>query len=261
MPSTSSANTGSSTNDRRSLQSGRRQLPAADRRDIGIKSRRAAEKRFRAYGLIAITLGLLFLVILLVSIFSKGYTAFFQTMITVPVEFSQKVIDPRATSGPKIRSPGDHRQLSEPGARCGGQGCRHRHLRQGGARQAQGLCLRQRPRPVARSSSLPIPTLIGQTIPVTFLASANIDSAYKGQIDLNVPEADRKISDVQVKVMNEARQERRACGALQPGPVHQRRIEPSGSGRSRRGHHRFDLHDADRAGAGPADRCLRLDLS
>ncbi|MEO1745514.1 MAG: DUF3333 domain-containing protein, partial [Pseudomonadota bacterium] len=33
------------------------------RRDIGLKGRYAAERRFRAYGLIAIALGLLFLVL------------------------------------------------------------------------------------------------------------------------------------------------------------------------------------------------------
>src|SRR6476469_4814941 len=77
---------------------------AAPPRDIGIKGRRAAEKRFRAYGVAAIIIGLAFLVLLLVSIVSKGYTAFFQTMITVPVEFSEKVIDPtnKRHENPKI---------------------------------------------------------------------------------------------------------------------------------------------------------------
>ncbi|RYE56763.1 MAG: DUF3333 domain-containing protein, partial [Rhizobiaceae bacterium] len=77
---------------------------AASPRDIGIKKRRSAEARFRFYGLAAIVIGIAFLVMLLISIVSKGYTAFFQTMITVPVEFSEKVIDPsnkRATD-PKV---------------------------------------------------------------------------------------------------------------------------------------------------------------
>ena len=51
------------------------------RRDIGIKKRYAAERRFKAYGIIAIAIGILFLIALLWSVFSKGYTAFWQTEI------------------------------------------------------------------------------------------------------------------------------------------------------------------------------------
>lgn len=48
---------------------------AKPRRDIGLKRRYAAERRFRIYGVLAISVGLLFLAIMLFSIFSKGYTA------------------------------------------------------------------------------------------------------------------------------------------------------------------------------------------
>ncbi len=77
----------------------------ATRRDIGIKRRYAAERRFRAYGLAAISFGLIFLFLLLWSVVSKGHTAFQQTMITVPVEFSELIIDPkneRATNPAKL---------------------------------------------------------------------------------------------------------------------------------------------------------------
>src|SRR6478752_2083135 len=67
---------------------------STNRRDIGIKRRYAAERRFRAYGVAAISFGLIFLALLLWSVIGKGYTAFQQTMITVPVEFSEQVIDP-----------------------------------------------------------------------------------------------------------------------------------------------------------------------
>ncbi|MEK1861031.1 MAG: DUF3333 domain-containing protein, partial [Rhizobium leguminosarum] len=46
------------------------------RRDIGIKRRYAAERRFQAYGIAAITFGLVFLFILLWTVIGKGYTAF-----------------------------------------------------------------------------------------------------------------------------------------------------------------------------------------
>jgi phosphate transport system permease protein len=171
-----------------------------ERRDIGIKRRRAAEQRFRAYGMIAITLGLLFLVVLLTSIVSKGYTAFFQTMITVPVEFSEKVIDPtgKRNENPKLLVTANYPILAR-----------------NAVAQTAGIDLKDKPalaklkgfvsdgvRAQLRDLVLANPQLIGKTIPVTFLASANIDSAFKGQIDLNVPESDRKINDAQIQIMN-----------------------------------------------------------
>ena len=67
---------------------------APERRDIGLKRRYAAERRFRIYGIAAISFGLIFLAVLLTSVVSKGYTAFLQTAITLPIEFSEKTIDP-----------------------------------------------------------------------------------------------------------------------------------------------------------------------
>lgn len=53
-----------------------------------LAKRYAAEKRFRAYGIIAIVASLGFLVLLLTSIISKGYPAFTQTFVKLDVELS-----------------------------------------------------------------------------------------------------------------------------------------------------------------------------
>jgi phosphate transport system permease protein len=45
------------------------------------------------------------------------------------------------------------------------------------------------------------PSIIGKTLPVAFLAQANIDSANKGQINLSVPESDRKVDNAQIGYM------------------------------------------------------------
>ena len=169
-------------------------------RDIGIKRRRAAEARFRAYGLAAIVIGIAFLVMLLVSIVSKGYTAFFQTMITVPVEFSEQVIDPdnkRATDAKVLFT------------------ANYPNLARDAVARAVGIDPEDRPaiaklrgfvsdsvRAQLRDFVIANPDIVGKTVPVTFLASANIDSAFKGQIDLSVPEANRKVKDAQVEIMN-----------------------------------------------------------
>ncbi|MFM2277969.1 MAG: phosphate transporter permease PstA, partial [Pseudomonadota bacterium] len=174
------------------------------RRDIGLAKRRAAERRFRIYGVAAIVLGILFLVMLLVSIVSKGYTSFFQTMITVPVELSETVIDPsnkRATD-PKVLVTANYPVIA-----------RNAVAQALGIEKTDKAAMKAIKDVVSDSVRVKLrdlvaadPSLIGKTVPVTFLASANIDSAYKGQIDLTVPEADRKVKDVQLKIMNDLHQ-------------------------------------------------------
>ena len=65
--------------------------------DDRTKKRNAAEKRFRAYGIAAIATGLVFLVILLVSIVWNGIPAFTQTFITLQVELPEDKLDKSGT--------------------------------------------------------------------------------------------------------------------------------------------------------------------
>ncbi len=174
---------------------------AQPKRDIGIKRRYAAEKRFRAYGMIAISLGLAFLALLMFSIFSKGYTAFWQTTITIPVELSEKIIDPsgkRATD-PKILMLANYPVLVRDALA--------KHL---GVDLNDRVALRDVKELVSDDVKIQLrdmivadPSLVGKTVTIDFLASANMDSVYKGQVDLGVDESDRKISDRQVGWMNQ----------------------------------------------------------
>ena len=180
----------------------------ATRRDIGIGRRRAAEARFRFYGLAAIVISLFFLAALLVSIVSQGYTAFFQTMITVPVEFSEKVIDPKGerATRPEVLVKANYPALARDAvARAAGIDVNDRKA----LAPLKGF-VSDSVRAQFRDLVMANPEIIGRTVPVTFLASANIDSAYKGQIDLSVPQSDRKVSDAQVEIMRKLA----AAGAL-----------------------------------------------
>jgi phosphate transport system permease protein len=173
---------------------------ARPRRDIGLKKRYAAERRFRLYGVLAISVGIIFLAVMLLSIVSKGYTAFWQTTVTLPVTFEETVIDPqnqRATD-PNVLVTANYPKLAEnalvaalgidPGDRAA-------------VRNLKGF-LSDSSRVTLRDMVMADPSIIGRTVPVGILASANIDSAYKGQIDLSVDEARRKVSDRQVEWMN-----------------------------------------------------------
>ena len=50
-----------------------------------------AERRFKFYGVIAISLALIFVLILFTNIISKGYSAFYRTLIEIKIEFNDKV--------------------------------------------------------------------------------------------------------------------------------------------------------------------------
>lgn len=63
-----------------------------DKVRASLDRRYAAEKRFRAYGIFAIAASLGFLIVLLVSIISKGLPAFTQTFMNITVELDRQVL-------------------------------------------------------------------------------------------------------------------------------------------------------------------------
>ncbi|MBD8553597.1 phosphate ABC transporter permease PstA [Rhizobium sp. CFBP 8762] len=171
------------------------------RRDIGIKRRYAAERRFRLYGMLAIALGIIFLALLLWSVFSKGYTAFQQTTITIPVTFSAEIIDPRnqRETDPKILQAANYPLLA-----------RDALVKALGVNPSDRVAVRSVSALVSASARTQLrdlvmadPTIIGTTQTVTLLADANIDSANKGQIDLSVAETSRKVNDRQLGWMKQ----------------------------------------------------------
>jgi phosphate transport system permease protein len=178
---------------------------APARRDIGLKARYAAETRFRMYGLAAISVGLIFLAVMLVTIVSQGYTAFWQTTVTLPITFDAKVIDPgdkRATD-PDVLVKANYPKLAEQAliAKLGINPDDAATVRKLKGFLSDGV------RVQLRDIVMADPSVIGTTRDVNVLASANLDSAFKGQIDLTVDEGRRKVSDQQVEWMNKLRAE------------------------------------------------------
>ncbi|KQY13403.1 phosphate ABC transporter permease PstA [Rhizobium sp. Root482] len=172
--------------------------PAA-RRDIGIKRRYAAERRFRAYGVAAILIGLLFLFVLLWTVVSKGYTAFQQTTITLPIEFAEKVIDPkneRAANPAKLMSANYPLLVRDALVKTLGIDPANRAE----VKKATDM-VSASARTQLRDIVVANPAVIGTTLNVSLLASGDIDSANKGQINLEVEESKRKVNDRQLAWM------------------------------------------------------------
>src|SRR5690606_10650555 len=162
------------------------------RRDIGLKRRYAAERRFRIYGIVAIAIGVFIISALLFSVFSKGYTAFWQTTLYLPVELSEKVIDPgnkRATD-PNVLITANYPLLvrNALAEKLGVAKTDRPAMRDLGRFYSDGVRIQ------LRKLVMDNPSLIGTTQTVPVLAGADIDSAFKGQIDLSVPETSRKVS-------------------------------------------------------------------
>ncbi|SUB14018.1 Domain of uncharacterised function (DUF3333) [Brucella intermedia] len=166
------------------------------RRDIGLKRRYAAERRFRYYGIAAIAIGVFFLCALLFSVFSKGYTAFWQTTLYLPVKLEESVIDPgnKRAADPNVLITANYPLLvrNALAEKLGVSTTDRPAMRDLGRFYSDGVRIQ------LREIVMNNPSLIGTTQVVPVLAGADIDSAFKGQIDLSVPEANRKVSDRQV---------------------------------------------------------------
>jgi phosphate transport system permease protein len=76
-----------------------------------LKRRYWAERRFRFYGLAAVTAGMAFLFYLFFVIFSNGMGAFQQTQIRLPIYFDPEVIDPAGAGKPEDLRAADYPAL------------------------------------------------------------------------------------------------------------------------------------------------------
>ncbi|ABM44848.1 phosphate ABC transporter, permease PstA [Bartonella bacilliformis str. Heidi Mejia] len=169
------------------------------RRNIGLKRRYWAERRFRAYGLIAIFIGLSFLAILLWSVISRGYTAFFQSEMALSVYLDEKIIDPNGQRmiNPKILMTANYPLLIS-NALATKLGVDHNDqvlMRNVSRMFSHGI------RVQLRDMVIKNPNLIGTTQKIKVLAAADIDSACKGQINLHVTGKNRKIFDQRIEWM------------------------------------------------------------
>jgi phosphate transport system permease protein len=164
-----------------------------DRVRQGLAKRKAAEKRFKAYGLIAIILGLLFLTILFTSITSKGYSAFQITYVKLEVFLDPAELDPSNTGDPEVLSGANYGGLVKSTLRTmfpEATGRRDKRalyslVSSGADYQLRHLVMND-------------PSLIGTTVTLWAPADDDIDTFMKGHIDRDAPESDRRLKDNQI---------------------------------------------------------------
>jgi phosphate transport system permease protein len=159
----------------------------------GLSRRYRAERRFRAYGLVAALSGLLFVAFLFLSIISTGYTAFVQTYVRLDVRFDPELIDPEGNRDEETLRMGDYGGVLKQAIRAQFPEVEgRRELRQlyNLVSEIAAFDLRDR--------VLDDPALIGQTRELWLIASDDIDQLVKGKIDRALPEEQRVVSDLQL---------------------------------------------------------------
>ena len=168
-------------------------MSIADKVEVNLKRRYAAERRFRLYGLMSILLALCFLGFLFVSIVSNGYTAFQQTFVRLAVNLDEQVIDPEGKRDPATLRRADYAGLVKKTLREYFPDVKKRRDKRklysivsgGAAFQIQKMVLKD-------------PALLGTTIDIWVPADDDIDMLVKGHIDRSLPEDERRLKDREI---------------------------------------------------------------
>ncbi len=159
----------------------------------GIRRRHRAEQRFKLYGLIAICIGLLAVLLLFVDIFSKGLPAFQQTSIRLDIYFDPQVIYEDGQQDPQTLATADYSQLWKKALRQEFPEATDRaELRSLYSLMSAGATFQLREMVMAD------PSLIGQTRNVWLLADDTVDSFHKGYLGRKLEEGNRPIKDNQI---------------------------------------------------------------
>ena len=168
----------------------------ADRLRAGLKRRYAREGRFRLYGLLAIGVAVGFLLLLLGRIVEQGHTAFYAHSMTVPVYMDPARIDRTYPQGTNFELLAAEQALARLGIADDAEGAK--------ATEMRGLFSSEL-KFVAAERIEQNPELIGQTVPIAAPLSDDADLYFKGEISLDTPAAQRRLSDQQIAWLEQMR--------------------------------------------------------
>nr|WP_319948111.1 phosphate ABC transporter permease PstA [uncultured Shimia sp.] len=178
--------------------------------DARTKKRNAAEARFKAYGMVAIAIGLIMLVTLMVTIFGKGLGAFQQTFITMNVELLESKLDKSGTRDlEKIK------KVSTFGYAPIIKGAFQTTVDAEGIETA--LKTKDMAKLLSKSAASQLrdfvienPDEIGTTVEFRFLANSRVDGYLKGRVTRDSIANDKNITSAQLDFVDQLR----AAGVL-----------------------------------------------
>ncbi len=161
---------------------------AIDVINAGIDRRKRSEKRFQLLGKLSIALAIGFLAMLLGSIVSKGYSAFQQTYVKLDVHLDAAKIDAENLNK------GNYSGVIK-------ESLRNMFPDVSGRREKIKLysLVSQSAAYQLQAKVIEEPGLIGQTISIWVPADDEVDVFFKGHINRDIAEEDRRIKDNQIR--------------------------------------------------------------
>ena len=158
-----------------------------------LKRRYRAERRFRAYGLVSVLLGIAFLALLLTSIVGNGYSAFRQTYMKLDLVLAAEQVDPRGDRSEASLRSGNYLAVVRAGLSDQFPEVSERREK----RSLYGLVSNGAMFQV-QDAVLADPSLVGRNLEIWVPADDDADMFMKGRIPRDVPESDRRLSDRQI---------------------------------------------------------------
>lgn len=179
-----------------------------------MRRRKAAETRFRAYGLIAIALSLSMLAVMLFTILRDGSSAFFQARLQLPVTLSAEILDPKGNGNreemTKVTTVGYGKVLA---AALLAELDRQGIDRAGLSDKDVTALISKDAAGELRAKVLADPALVGTTIDASLFAAGRIDGYLKGRVTMETAKLDSNISPEQLELADRLR----AAGILGSG--------------------------------------------
>ncbi|MCV2446251.1 phosphate ABC transporter permease PstA [Paracoccus sp. DMF] len=169
--------------------------------DPHTRKRNAAESRFRGYGLAAIIVSMVMLVVLLFTILTGGIGAFRQTYLEIPVTLDAAQLDKSGTRDPeaikkvltltygKILQQALDKAIADKGIQVADLSDKDR----------AGLISKEASAQL-RNRVLADPELIGQTVETRVLVNGRVDGYYKGRVSMESAARDGNTSPAQLQL-------------------------------------------------------------
>jgi phosphate transport system permease protein len=173
-------------------------LVKQERMQKTLGKRYAKEKRFQAFGIASIVVGLSFLAMLLGSIFTAGWTTFYASEIRLTVTYDQEVLG--------ITDLTDESQLA-----FANWGALVKNALKERFPEVSGRSDRREMNSIVSSIAEydlkdrleANPELLGTTEDVWLMADDEVDAFMKGQVDRDLPESARRVNDFKITLIDQ----------------------------------------------------------
>ena len=170
-----------------------------------LKKRYKKEKRFILIGRIAVSLTIIFLVILLGSIILRGISGFYTTNISLKTTLSEEIIDPAQNKNADEIFKASWRKVSRIAIYNILDDYNDSKNIEKSTRKEKRDFIRLFSRSsefYVRDYTLKNINNIGEVVTINVPASSLVDQYLKGKIDINLDESNRPISDAQISWIN-----------------------------------------------------------